>query len=104
MTTFGSISYATVAAAYFLLGVLLAISWKGRTLGGWLIAGCAVTCVWGLILSFQASFGAFSSTGVFMVEVGRSAHLDHFPRETIIRVRCAAIRFVGGPCDVGRGP
>ena len=55
MTNFGAISYAVVGILYVGLSLLLLTSWRGRHLGGYLIAACVISAIWALMLALQVS-------------------------------------------------
>ncbi|HKS56627.1 MAG TPA: XrtA/PEP-CTERM system histidine kinase PrsK [Steroidobacteraceae bacterium] len=50
MKAIGSISYGIAALGFVVLTVLLAVNWRGRRPGGYLVAASAVTAVWALML------------------------------------------------------
>jgi len=72
MTEFGALSYAIVGVLFALLSVLLLTSWRGRHLGGYLIAACLLNAVWGFTLALSTSTSAVPAVSVFGVEVLRS--------------------------------
>lgn len=50
----GTISYSLGALAFLLLTLMLVTGWRGRLQGGLLLAACAGTTVWALVLALQS--------------------------------------------------
>ncbi|MCW9058186.1 MAG: PEP-CTERM system histidine kinase PrsK [Gammaproteobacteria bacterium] len=50
----GTISYTLGALAFLLLTLMLVTGWRGRLQGGLLLAACAGTTVWALVLALQS--------------------------------------------------
>jgi putative PEP-CTERM system histidine kinase len=71
MTDFAAISYALAGVSYATLSILLMTSWRGRHLGGILIAACLTSCIWAIVLAAQASGTVVPLMAVFTVEVLR---------------------------------
>ncbi|MFQ5533351.1 MAG: XrtA/PEP-CTERM system histidine kinase PrsK [Sphingomonadales bacterium] len=64
MSDIGVISYSVAGAAFLLLTCLLAIGWKQRGPGSWLVAACALTTVWALTVAANLRFGVgYAVTG-----------------------------------------
>jgi putative PEP-CTERM system histidine kinase len=51
MKTIGSISYGIAALGFVVLAVLLAVNWRGRRPGGYLLAASALTAAWAAVLA-----------------------------------------------------
>jgi hypothetical protein len=51
MKTIGSISYGIAALGFVVLAVLLAVKWRGRRPGGYLLAASALTAAWAAVLA-----------------------------------------------------
>ncbi len=73
MTDFGALSYAVVGIFYAALSVLMLTSWRGRHLGGYLIAACLVTAVWGITLAVSRTNTGVPVLAVFSIEILRGA-------------------------------
>lgn len=71
MTEFGAFSYAIVGVFYAILSVLLGTSWRGRHLGGYMIAACVVSAVWGIALAVSTTTPAVPVLAIFSLEVLR---------------------------------
>ena len=72
MTGFGAISYAVLGVFYAVLSLLMLTSWRGRHLGGYLIAACVVSAIWAITLAAQMSELVVSDLGIFTAETLRS--------------------------------
>lgn len=72
MSVFGALGYALVGALYAVLTVLLLTSWRGRTIGGYLIVACLVSVVWSVVLASQTASGTVNPLLLFVVEVLRT--------------------------------
>ena len=72
MSSFGALGYGLVGGLYAVLAILLLTSWRGRSIGGYLIAACIVSAVWSGILAVQTARGAFDPLILFVVELLRS--------------------------------
>ena len=68
---FGILSFSLVAALYGILCVMLLTSWRGRSLGGFLIAACFVSTIWALLLAASAADASVPVLAIFVVEVLR---------------------------------
>ena len=73
MTDFGALSYLTVGILYATLSVLLLTSWRGRHLGGYLIAACMLSAIWGVTLAVSTTDPTVPALVVFIVEILRGA-------------------------------
>lgn len=71
MSEIGAISYALVSVLYATLCVLLLTSWRGRHVGGYLIAACVISTAWAITLSAQTAGAAVPAIGIFTLEVLR---------------------------------
>jgi putative PEP-CTERM system histidine kinase len=67
----GVASYAAAAAAFLALTALLAVSWRGRAQGVWLIGASAMTAMWAAILALQAWRDGLPAVVVYTLEVLR---------------------------------
>ena len=72
MTSFGVGSYIVLGALYLLLTVMLLTSWRGRKIGGYLIAACVISAVWSSLMAWEISRGGSSRELIFLVEVLRA--------------------------------
>src|SRR5688572_20828837 len=72
MKTIGSISYGIAALGFVLLAVLLAVNWRGRRPGGYLLAASALTAAWAGLLAFIDSDN-MPLLLVYLAEVLRSS-------------------------------
>ncbi len=71
MTEFGALSYVIVGIFYAALSILLITSWRGRHLGGYLIAACVLSAVWGTTLAVSTTDTSVPVLAVFSIEVLR---------------------------------
>ena len=71
MIEFGALSYAVVGILYAGLSILLLTSWRGRHLGGYLIAACVISTLWGFTLAISTINPAVPAFLVFSIEVLR---------------------------------
>ncbi|MBT8109765.1 MAG: PEP-CTERM system histidine kinase PrsK, partial [Gammaproteobacteria bacterium] len=71
MIEFGALSYAIVGVFYAGLSILLLTSWRGRHLGGYLIAACVMSTLWGFTLAVSTLDSAVPALAVFSIEVLR---------------------------------
>ena len=72
MTEFGAISYAAAGVFYAVLSLLLMTSWRGRYVGGYLIAACVISAVWAVTLAVQTMNAAVPAMAMFTLEVLRA--------------------------------
>lgn len=72
MTQFGLFSYAALCGLYAVLALLLLTAWRGRRIGGFLIAACAVSIAWSALLAAGPQRLPYSDLIIFTVEVLRS--------------------------------
>ena len=73
MTEFGAISYTAAGVFYATLTLLLATSWRGRRMGGYLICASVVSTVWAITLAVQTTSTEVSIVALFGLEVLRDA-------------------------------
>lgn len=71
MTQFGALSYVIVGIFYAALSILLLTSWRGRHLGGYLIAACVLSAIWGITLAISTTKATVPVLAVFSIEVLR---------------------------------
>jgi len=71
MTEFGALSYVIVGIFYAVLSILLLTSWRGRHLGGYLIAACVLSALWGITLAISTTKSTVPVLAVFSIEVLR---------------------------------
>lgn len=71
MTAFGAIGYVIVGVLYAVLSILLITSWRGRHLGGYLIAACVLSALWGFVLAVSTTNPAVPVLAIFGIEVLR---------------------------------
>jgi putative PEP-CTERM system histidine kinase len=69
--TLGTFTYASAGLLFLLLVVLLAVSWKGRAIGLALIAACAASAGWALVLAYVAASGLELGALVLATEAAR---------------------------------
>ena len=72
MTEFGALSYAIVGVFYATLSILLLTSWRGRHIGGYLIAACVLSALWGFTLAVSMTNPAVPALAILSIEVLRS--------------------------------
>jgi putative PEP-CTERM system histidine kinase len=72
MKAIGSISYGIAALGFVVLAVLLAVNWRGRRPGGYLLAASALTAVWAVLLAAIDS-RSMPVLLVYLAEVLRSS-------------------------------
>jgi putative PEP-CTERM system histidine kinase len=72
MKAIGSISYGIAALGFVVLAVLLAVNWRGRRPGGYLVAASALTAVWAVLLATIDS-RSMPVLLVYLAEVLRSS-------------------------------
>ena len=72
MLTFGAGSYVALGALYVLLTIMLMTGWRGRKIGVYLIAACAVSAAWSGVMAWQISGGGLSGELVFLAEMLRA--------------------------------
>lgn len=93
----GSLGYSLNALSYFVLSLLLAISWKKRLLGGLLLAAVVYQMMWSAILAYQAYFSSVPDFillvnedirlilwVIFLVEILRHAAAEHNNRKLYV--------------------
>jgi putative PEP-CTERM system histidine kinase len=77
----GAIGYGLVGGLYLVLAALLLTVWRGKKIGGYLIAACLVSVAWASLLAVQTAKEAVDPTSLFVAEVLRSgawiAFLSH---------------------------
>jgi putative PEP-CTERM system histidine kinase len=72
MIAFGSLGYLVTAGLYLLLVLLLLTVWRGRRLGGFLLAACVAGVGWGGILAWQTIIGLPNGRMIYFAEVLRA--------------------------------
>jgi putative PEP-CTERM system histidine kinase len=72
MKTIGSISYGIAALGFVVLAVLLAVNWRGRRPGGYLLAASALTAAWAAVLA-SVDADQMPLLLVYLTEVLRSS-------------------------------
>lgn len=72
MKEIGSISYGIAALGFVVLTVLLAVNWRGRRPGGYLVAASALTAAWAVLLAVIDS-QSMPVLLVYLAEVLRSS-------------------------------
>jgi putative PEP-CTERM system histidine kinase len=72
MKAFGSISYGIATLGFVVLAVLLAVNWRGRRPGGYLIAASVFTAAWALLLA-TIDINSVPPLLVYLAEVLRSS-------------------------------
>ncbi len=65
----GLLSYGFAAAAYLLLTVLLAVSWRGRPIGGRLIIASAATALWASVLATESADAQIPFIAIYFAEL-----------------------------------
>ena len=71
MGTFGAIGYAISASLFFLLGLLLLTSWRGRMQGALLVTALFVSATWAALLAIQAAWGQVDINWIWALETLR---------------------------------
>jgi putative PEP-CTERM system histidine kinase len=69
MSNLGLLSYSISSICYLGLAILLLISWRGRIVGGFLLAAVLVQIAWSGLLALYASASIFSAPTIFAFEV-----------------------------------
>jgi putative PEP-CTERM system histidine kinase len=64
MTNIGAISYISCAIAFFILSVILVISWRGKPQGGALLVAAVLSVIWAIVASYEATTG--HPEGIFL--------------------------------------
>jgi len=72
LTNVGFLGYLASSAGFFILAILLVISWRGRAEGGMLLAAVLIQTTWSGLLSYNSYAISFSSSALFLFEVIRS--------------------------------
>jgi putative PEP-CTERM system histidine kinase len=72
MQVFGSISYTVLGGLYAVLTLLLLTAWRGRRIGGFLIAACVVSIAWAALLAVDPLVMPNADLVLFSIEVLRS--------------------------------
>jgi putative PEP-CTERM system histidine kinase len=72
MKAIGSISYGIAALGFVVLAALLAVNWRGRRPGGYLVAASALTAGWAVLLA-TLDIDAVPPLPVYFAEVMRSS-------------------------------
>lgn len=73
MNMLGIAGFGAAALSFAMLTALFVTSWHGRQVGARMIAACAVTAVWALILAIETRSGNMPFLLVYMAEIGRDA-------------------------------
>ena len=95
MSEFGAFGYAIVGGLYVILTILLLTSWRGRAIGGYLIAACLISIVWSGVLMTQSSQGSFNPFALFVVEVLRTGAWITFLVRLLAEIKVGrAIRYL----------
>jgi putative PEP-CTERM system histidine kinase len=68
MSGLGTASYSIAALSFLVLTVLLVTSWRGRRQGAQLIAACAVTAAWAVLLAIESSRGSMPFLLLYLTE------------------------------------
>ena len=79
MTEFGTLGYALVGALYVVLTTLLLTVWRGRKIGGYLIAAGVMSVIWSGVLALQATGSSVQPVLLFAVEILRTGAWIAFP-------------------------
>lgn len=102
MTEFGTIGYAAVSVFYAILSLLLLTSWRGRNLGGYLIAACMVSVVWAAVLAIETSRTDVPALVVFGIEILRGGAWLTFLIVVALRIGVSRnIAYVGHAIWIG---
>ena len=102
MANFGAISYATVGLFYATLSVLLLTSWRGRHLGGYLIAACVISTIWAITLAVQLSGTRIPVLSMFVIEIFRSGTWLTFLIMLVAQIGVSrSIRYLGHAVWIG---
>ena len=93
MAGFGATSYAIVGTLYAALSVLLLSSWRGSHIGGYLIAACTASAVWGGALSISMLNDSVPAIAVFGIEILRGGAWLTFL--VVLALKIGVSRIVG---------
>ena len=72
MNQLGLFSYSALGGLYTILTLLLLTAWRGRRIGGYLIAACVVSIGWAVVLALDPLILPNADLVLFCVEVLRS--------------------------------
>jgi len=72
MLEFGVLGYSAAALAFFVLVLLLLISWRGKTQGGILLFATLITSIWAAVLAIQAAYQIVPVAWIWVAEVLRT--------------------------------
>jgi putative PEP-CTERM system histidine kinase len=73
MDMLGTVGYGAAALSFALLTALFVTSWQGRQVGARMIAACAVTALWALVLAVEGHAGNIPFLLIYLAEIGRDA-------------------------------
>ena len=73
MNLFAGLSYGSAAVGFTVLTLLLATSWRGRSVGARLILASALAAVWSVVLAVQAAGLQVPLRAVYIAEAARNA-------------------------------
>ena len=73
MIAVAAIGYSVVGVLFAILAVLLATSWRGQRVGGYLIGACAVNALWAALLTVQLFRSDIDPLWLFVGEIARTS-------------------------------
>jgi putative PEP-CTERM system histidine kinase len=71
MSVLGVASYSIAALSFAVLTLLLVTSWRGRRQGAQLIAACAITAAWAVLLAIDSAQGSLPFLLLYLIEILR---------------------------------
>ena len=71
LTNIGFLSYLASSTGFFILALLLVVSWRGRMEGGMLLVAVIIQAIWSGLLSYNAISSSFSIYSIFLFEIIR---------------------------------
>jgi putative PEP-CTERM system histidine kinase len=100
--SFDVVGYGLLAALYLVLGALLLTAWRGKRIGGYLIAACLVSVAWAGLLALQAGRFTVHPVLLFTVEVLRSGAWIAFLAHLVLQIGGSrAVRYLAQAVWIG---
>jgi putative PEP-CTERM system histidine kinase len=102
VTEIGATGYVLVGGFYLILGALLLTVWRGKKVGGYLLAACGVSVIWAFVMAIQEARDSVHALALFVAEVLRTGawisflgHLTHrIGGKRIVRITAQAVWLV----------
>ncbi len=73
MIAVAAVGYSVVGVLFVILAVLLATSWRGQRVGGYLIGACVVNSLWAALLTVQLFRSGIDPLWLFVGEIARTS-------------------------------